>query len=218
MRFINRQDAGRWLAEDLASRSFERPVIVGLPRGGVPVAAEIAARLNAPLDVLVVRKLGYPARPELGIGAIAEGGMRILNHDLIARLGVTPEQVDGVAAIEEAELRRRVRRYRADRPPLAVSRRTAILVDDGLATGFTARAGIEVLRRQGAHRVVLAVPIGPAVTVEELGTYADQVICVQTPSFFVAIGRWYTDFRPVSDAEVADLLQKHAVVPSGGSR
>jgi putative phosphoribosyl transferase len=218
MRFINRQDAGRWLAEDLASRSFERPVIVGLPRGGVPVAAEIAARLNAPLDVLVVRKLGYPARPELGMGAIAEGGMRILNHDLIARLGVTPEQIEGVATLEEAEVVRRVRRYRGDRTPLPVTSRTVILVDDGLATGFSARAGIEMLRRQGAQQVVLAVPVAPADTVEELGSHADQVICVHTPSFFMATGRWYTDFRPVSDAEVAHPLREHAAVSSGGSR
>jgi predicted phosphoribosyltransferase len=214
MSFINRQDAGRRLAEDLASRSFDRPVVIALPRSGVPVGAEVATALHAPLDVLVVRKLGYPRQPELGIGAIAEGGVQLRNEPLIAELGVTPEQLDGIVALEETELRRRVRRYRGDRPAVPVSGRTVILVDDGLATGFTARAAIEVLRRQGAYLVVLAVPVGPADVVRELRTHADQVVCLRAPAFFIAIGHWYLDFWPVTDADVAGVLAEHATVSS----
>jgi putative phosphoribosyl transferase len=213
MRFASREDAGRRLANDLASRSFDRPVVMALPRGGVPVAAEIATRLRAPLDVLVVRKLGYPRQPELGLGAIAEGGLQILNQRLIDDLGVTPEHLDGITAIELAELKRRVQYYRGPRPAVPVSERTVILVDDGLATGFTARAAIEVLHRHGAGLVVLAVPVGPAGTVEDLATHADQVICLRTPTVLGAIGHWYDQFWPVHDTDVARMLSEYAAIP-----
>ena len=210
MRFVDRHDAGRRLAADLASRPLSQPVVIALPRGGVPVAADIAARLGAPLDVLVVRKLGYPAQPELGVGAIAEHGMRILNEPLINELGLSMDQIEGITTVERAELRRRVRRYRGARPALRLGGRTAILVDDGLASGFTARTGIEVLRRQRARRIILAVPVGPAHTVRDLRAHADEVVCLRTPPTFVAIGRCYSDFRPVNDNEVVDVLERHA--------
>jgi predicted phosphoribosyltransferase len=217
MRFTNREDAGRRLANHLASRPFDRPLVIALPRGGVPVAAEVATRLRAPLDVLVVRKLGHPQQPELGLGAITEGNLQILNQRLITKLGVTPEQLDGVTAIEVAALKRRVRSYRGDRPPISVRERTVILVDDGLATGFTARAAIEALRQQGARLIVLAVPVAPAATMQEMGGLVDQVICLRTPTFLGAIGHWYVDFGPVHDAEVARVLAEHATIPRGGA-
>ena len=213
MRFANREDAGRRLANHLASRPFDRPLVIALPRGGVPVAAEVATRLRAPLDVLVVRKLGHPQQPELGLGAITEGNLQILNQRLITELGVTPEQLDGVTAVEMATLKRRVWSYRGDRPPIPMRERTVILVDDGLATGFTARAAIEAVRQQGARLVVLAVPVAPAATIQELRGLADQVICLRTPSSFGAIGRWYIDFSPVHDTEVARVLAEHAAIP-----
>ncbi len=209
-RFRDRSDAGRQLADAVARYGFDRPVVLALPRGGVPVGAEIADRLRAPLDVLIVRKLGCPGRPEFGIGAIAEGGVRILNERAIARLGITEQQIEAVAAAESAELTRRVRRYRGDRPAAPVRGRTAIVVDDGLATGFTARAALDVVRTQDPDEIVLAVPVGSADTVAELHGPADHVICLLTPSFFMAIGQWYADFRQVSDAEVTALLERHA--------
>jgi predicted phosphoribosyltransferase len=214
MRFANRLDAGRRLADDLASRAFDRPVVIGLPRGGVPVGAEVAARLQAPLDVLVVRKLAYPVRPELGMGAVAEGEARVLNEDLIAELGVPVEQLEGVIAIENAEVKRRVHRYRGDRPAVILRGHTAILVDDGLATGFTARAGVEVLRRQGARSIVLAVPVAPIDAIRDLRTHADEVICLSIPHRFMDIGRSYADFGPVTDDEVVELLARPPV-PTG---
>jgi predicted phosphoribosyltransferase len=216
MRFTNRQQAGRRLADHLASRDFDRPMIIALPRGGVPVAAEIASRLRAPLDVLVVRKLGYPMTPELGMGAVAEGQALILNEELIAELGVSSAQLDGVIAVERAEVERRARRYRRGRPALPVRGRTAILIDDGLATGFTARAGVEVLRRQGARSIVLAVPVAPVDTIRDLRARADEVICLSIPSEFRAVGHWYVDFAQVTDAEVAELLARHARTPAAG--
>jgi putative phosphoribosyl transferase len=215
MRFANRKDAGRRLADHLASRPFERPVVIGLPRGGVPVAAEIAQRLHAPLDVLVVRKLGSPWQPDVGLGVIAEGGVQLLDEPVVASLGITSEQLDGITALEEQELERRVRYYRADRSALPVSGRTIILVDDGLATGFTAHAGIEVLRRKGARLIVLAVPVGPADAVKQLRTQADRVICLRTPMFSSGVGAWYADYWPVSDATVAELLTAQAAIHPG---
>jgi predicted phosphoribosyltransferase/dienelactone hydrolase len=206
MSFRDRADAGRKLAERLEVFRPERPVVVGLPRGGVPVAAEVARVLDAPLDVLVVRKLGHPAHRELGLGAIGEGGALVLNRGLIDQLRVAPVALQRVKAQEERELARRVARYRGDRPRLAVDGRTVILVDDGLATGFTARAAVEVLRHAGARRVVLAVPVAPVATADELRAVADEVVCLDTPTAFDAIGRWYDDFRQVGDAEVIRLL------------
>jgi putative phosphoribosyl transferase len=211
------------------------PIIVALPRGGVPVAAEIAARLGAPLDVIVVRKLGCPGQPELGIGAIGENGVRLLNDELIAQAGVTPAQIEAVAASEQAELRRRVQRYRAGRPPTSVAGRTVVVVDDGLATGFTARTAVAVLRLQGAERIVLAVPVAPPQAVQELEAVADEVVCLETPAWFMAIGEWYADFRQTSDEEVtpcspthsgassaagppSDLVARDVTIPAGTAR
>ena len=210
MRFRDRTDAGRQLAAELVRHRYDRPVVLALPRGGVPVGAEVAARLGAPLDVLVVRKLGCPGQPEFGIGAITEGGVRVLNRRAITALGITGAQLDAVAAAEGAEVERRVARYRRQRPATPVRGRTAIVVDDGLATGFTARAAITTLRARGPRRIVLAVPVGPSDTVMELRELADEVVCLHTPDVFLALGQWYDDFAQVGDTEVADLLDSAA--------
>lgn len=209
MSFVDRPDAGRQLATALTKLAFTNPVVIALPRGGVPVAAEVAGRLRAPLDVTVIRKLGYPGQPELGMGAIAENGVRLLNTALIARLDITPPQIDAVVAAEQTELERRVQRYRAGRPPTPVAGRTVIVVDDGIATGFTARAAILALRQQGALRIVLAVPVGPPRTIEALRDVADEVVCLQTPEWFMAIGQFYADFPQTTDDEVTALLAEH---------
>jgi putative phosphoribosyl transferase len=211
MAFRDRVDAGRQLAERLAEyRDEPVVVVVALPRGGVPVAAEVARALRAPLDVLVVRKLGCPWQPELGMGAIAEGDITVLNEDLIARLGVDDAAIRTVADRERAELERRIRRYRGERPPVPVEGRTAILVDDGIATGSTARAAVDVLRRRGASRVVLAAPVAPREAVATLGHAADEVVTVETPLLFMAIGQFYDDFSQTTDDEVADLLAERS--------
>jgi putative phosphoribosyl transferase len=234
-RFADRRDAGSQLADVLAQRGYEHPVIVALPRGGVPVGAEVAARLGAPLDVLIVRKLGCPGRPELGVGAIAEGGVQVRNDDLIAQLGLTAGELSRVVAAESAEMRRRAQRFRGDRPRLPVRGRTAIVVDDGLATGSTARAAIDALRRQDPARIVLAVPVAPVDTAEDLTGLADEVVCLRTPDRFLAIGQWYTDFDQVPDAVVSALLSRYGTsgtalhdpddpvdqdvhIPAGGTR
>ncbi len=212
--FVDRHEAGRRLAEALQGSRSEDPVVLGLPRGGVPVAAEVASALHAPLDVLVVRKLGCPWQPELGVGAIGEAGIRVVNAPLVERLEISKGQLDEIAAREADELARRVRRFRGDRPPVPVEGRTVILVDDGLATGFTARAGIEVLRRRGAHRVILAVPVAPRDALEEIRALADEVVVLEIPAYFFAIGEFYVDFGQTSDEEVADLLARVAPAPS----
>jgi putative phosphoribosyl transferase len=177
-----------------------------MARGGVPVAFEVAGALDAPLDVVVVRKLGHPLQPELGLGAIGEDGVRLVNDALVRRLGVTAAVIDAVAARQTIELDRRLSVYRRGRPPTPVEGRTAIVVDDGLATGFTARAAIEVMRRRDAARVVLAVPVSPPDALDALRHVADDVACVETPSRFFGLSEWYDDFEQVSDAEVARLL------------
>jgi putative phosphoribosyl transferase len=207
MMFADRHDAGRQLAERLAELGLGEPIVLALPRGGVPVAAEVAHRLAAPLDVLLVRKIGCPWQPELGLGAIAEGGIRTLNTRLIAEAGVDEAQIEAIISRETQEIERRARGYRGDRPAIAVSGRLVILVDDGLATGFTARAAIELLRMKGASRVVLAAPVAPAETVMELDSIADQVVVLATPAWFFAIGEHYVDFRQTSDEEVVSLLE-----------
>lgn len=227
VRFRDRVDAGQQLARRLEGLRAQHPIVIGLPRGGVPVAAEVARALGAPLDVLVVRKLGHPLQPELGIGAIGEGGAVVVNRSLVERLGVDPEAIDQVRAREEQELARRVARYRGDGHRLRVAGRTVVLVDDGLATGFTARAAVEVLRQLGARPIVLAVPVAPTDTLAELRALADDVVCVQSPSPFSAIGEWYVDFSQVSDQDVIDVLARFAAqeprsfeveVPAGGAR
>ncbi|MCW2959401.1 MAG: phosphoribosyltransferase, partial [Solirubrobacterales bacterium] len=208
MRFDTRRDAGRQLVLLLRPLAAETPVpvVVGLARGGVPVAFEIAQALGAPLDVMVVRKLGAPANPELGVGAIAEDGVRILDGSMARAVGMTRELLDATVNREEEELQRRIARYRGDRDPLDVHERTVVVVDDGLATGLTMLAAIRTLRRRGAARVVVAVPVGAGDSLERARKEADDVVCLSTPPDFGGVGRWYRDFDPVPDAEVAALL------------
>jgi putative phosphoribosyl transferase len=208
--FPNRRAGGAALAALLSARRAldPDPVVVALPRGGVPVGVEVADALGAPLDVIIVRKLGTPGQPELAMGAIGEGGARILNHEVLDALRITDGEVEAVAAREQQELDRRAQRLRAGRARVPLTGRTAILVDDGLATGSTARAAILVARAQGARRVVVATPVAPRSTVAELGEVADAVVCVATPEPFRAIGQWYVDFRPTSDDQVVALLDR----------
>lgn len=204
--FSDRRDAGRQLADRLADYATLDPVVVGMARGGVPVAAVVADRLAGSFDVIVVRKIGVPWQPELGVGAIAEGGVVVVNDGLVAELGLGRKDLAAVIGRERRVLHDRVRRYRAGRPPVPVAGRLTILVDDGLATGFTARAAIEALRRRGAGKLVLAVPVAPPTTVDALRLVADEVIAVETPSWFFAIGDYYEDFSETSDDEIASLL------------
>jgi len=208
--FRNRRDAGRRLAVALASLRDDEPVVVGLPRGGVPVAAEVAEALGAPLDVIVVRKLGVPFQPELGMGAIGEGGVRVLNEDVVRIAGVSPGEVAEVEERERSELERRARRFRGDRTAVSLAGRVVIVVDDGIATGGTARAAVEVARAHGACRVVLAVPVAPPDAAASLREVADDVVCLVTPVALSAVGQWYDDFTQTSDAEVVRLLDANA--------
>jgi predicted phosphoribosyltransferase len=205
--FADRVDAGQRLGEALRHLAEEEPVVLGLPRGGVPVAAAVAAALGAPLDVIVVRKLGVPYHRELAFGAIGEGGVRVINDDVVRRGGLGPEDIATVERTEQAELERQARRFREDRPRLPLDGRTAIVVDDGIATGATASAACRVVRAQGAARVVLAVPVAPADTVAHLRTQVDEVVCLSTPVLFSAVGEWYRDFSQTPDEEVLSLLK-----------
>ena len=205
-RFVNRRDAGRGLAARLSEFADERPVVLGLARGGVPVAYEVAQSLKAPLDVLVVRKIGAPGNPEYGLGAIAEGGVHVLNHEAIRQLLISDEELEGAVTRAQVQVDARVARYRDGRPPLQVEGRTAIVVDDGLATGGTARAALRAVRARNPRRLVLAVPVGSPETVESLRREADDVICLLEPEFLWAVGVWYEHFEPTDDAEIAGLL------------
>jgi putative phosphoribosyl transferase len=204
--YADRPEAGRALAERLGAMSGEDVVVLGLPRGGVPVAAEVARALGAPLDVIVVRKLGVPFQPELGMGAIGEGGVRLLNPEVIRAARISQRELARVEERERAELERRAERFRGGRPRLDLAGRTALVVDDGLATGFTARAACRVARALGAARIVLAVPVGSIEAVQIVREDADEVVCLQTPPGFYAIGQWYVDFAQTSDDEVVRLL------------
>lgn len=205
MLFRDRIDAGRRLARDLEHLRSERPLVVGLPRGGVPVAAQVAEALAAPLDVIVVRKLGVPGREEFAMGAIGEG-VRVLDENTVAQLGVTEQQLDEVERRERAELERRLRRYRGDRHPLDLHERTVIVVDDGVATGATATAACQITRAEGASRVVLAVPVAPRGWEPPREAGVDEFVCPERPAGFMAIGQWYDDFSQTSDEEVAEAL------------
>jgi len=206
-RFRNRQDAGRQLAASLdAYRNRPDVVVLGLPRGGVPVAYEVAQHLTAPLDVFVVRKLGLPGQSELAMGAIAGGSVEVLNHDVIDHLGVPRAVVDRVVERERAELQRREMAFREGRVPLDVAGKTVIVVDDGLATGSTMEAAIAALRQSGPSRIVVAVPVGAEETCARLKATADQVVCLATPWPFSAVGQWYDDFAQTTDQEVRALL------------
>ncbi len=203
----DRQAAGRALAEALGKYAGRDDVIVlALPRGGVPVAAEIAKALDAPLDVMLVRKLGAPWQPELAMGAIASGGIRVMNPEVVRGLGVSREAVEQVAREELEELERRERAYRGDRPWPDLAGRCVILVDDGLATGATMQAAIEAVRAQEPACIVVAVPVAPPDTVRALEPLVDEVICLFQPEPFMAIGQWYRDFSQLTDAEVKALL------------
>jgi putative phosphoribosyl transferase len=207
--FRDRRDAGERLAARLLSYAKESPVVVGLPRGGVVVAAAVAEALHAPLDVIVVRKLGVPAQPELGMGAVGEDGVIVRTEPVIQAARVTPEEFDAVVGRERAEVVRRAERFRGGRAPVSLVGRTVIVVDDGIATGGTARAALEVVRAQGAGNVVLAVPVGPPETLRELAAVADDVVCLETPRWFQAVGVHYADFTQTSDTDVVDLLGAH---------
>lgn len=206
--FRNREEAGRLLARALTEYAGREDVVVlGLPRGGVPVAAEVARVLQAPLDVLVVRKLGAPGQEELAIGAIGEGGVRVLNERLVRDFGLSREEVDRIAADEERELNRRVGVYRGGHEALEVGGKTVIVVDDGVATGATMRAGLQTLRVLGAARLIAAAPVGAADSVALLEDDADEVVVLETPAWFSAVGQWYGDFGQTSDEEVRALLE-----------
>jgi predicted phosphoribosyltransferase len=216
MRFRDRHDAGRRLASMLDEYAGRDDVIVlALPRGGVPVGAEVANALRAPLDVFLVRKLGVPGREELAMGAIASGGVRVLNPDVVDQLQIPVKWIDVVAAREGEELARREARYRDGRPAPDVRGKTVILVDDGLATGASMKAAVIALRDQGPGRIVVAVPVGAGETCQELGALADEVVCAVTPDPFYAVGSWYLDFDQTTDEEVRELLAGARPVAAG---
>jgi predicted phosphoribosyltransferase len=206
--FQDRMNAGRLLATKLANYAHRPDVLVlALPRGGVPVAFEVAKALKAALDVFLVRKLGVPGQEELALGAIATGGTRVLNKEIVEALGISPEIIDWVAARELQELERRERLYRGQRPPPDVQARTVILVDDGLATGATMRAAVEALRQQGPARIVVAVPTAAPATCAEFEAEVDEIVCAVTPEPFYGVGLWYANFSQTTDEEVRHLLQ-----------
>ncbi|NIV17733.1 MAG: phosphoribosyltransferase [Woeseiaceae bacterium] len=206
--FADRRDAGRALVPELKRCKLDNPLILGLPRGGVPVAFEVAMALRAPLDVFVVRKLGAPFQPELAIGAIASGGVRVLNDDVVATLGIDEAGIDKIVAREAAELQRRERLYRGDRPYPELGAFDVVLVDDGIATGATIRAAVEGIRAMQPSSITVAAPTGSALSVEAIGKMADRIICLDTPPDFYAVGQFYIDFAQTSDDEVRGLLDK----------
>ncbi|HXY90981.1 MAG TPA: phosphoribosyltransferase [Acidimicrobiia bacterium] len=206
--FRDRREAGRVLASELLDQypGDGDLVVLALPRGGVPVGFEVARALDVPLDVIVVRKLGVPSQPELAMGAVGEDGVRVLNHEVIRQMRISESALERVEVSERTELERRATAFRGGAPMLSLDGRTVVIVDDGLATGSTARAAIRVARAHGAQRVVLAVPVAPRETLDHLGAAADAVIAVASPHPFMAIGQWYDDFGQTTDDEVRQLL------------
>lgn len=210
--FLDRADAGRALGRALdAWRGRGDVIVLGLARGGVAVAFEVAESLGAPLDVFIVRKLGVPGQPELAMGAIASGGVRVLNPEVVRGLRISEADIDRVARDEEQELARRWRAYRGGLAPLAVTGKNVIVVDDGIATGSTMRAGVQALRKLGPARVIVAVPHAPPDAIDALSGDADEFVCLETPDPYFAVGCWYHDFRQVEDAEVRELLERAAM-------
>jgi putative phosphoribosyl transferase len=215
-RFPDRRSAGRFLADKLEQYANRRDVLIlALPRGGVPVGVEVARALNVPLDIFLVRKLGVPGHPELAMGAIASGGIRVLSQDLIDELGIPPTLVEEVAAREHVELQRRDRLYRRDRPTPGIKNRVVILVDDGLATGSTMEAAVSALRQQGPAKIVVAAPVGADETCQRIRSVADDVVCAVAPQSFLAVGMWYERFDQVSDDEVIEMLSEERFVNPG---
>ena len=210
MRFSDRADAGQRLASRLEYLRGGDNVVLGLPRGGVPVAFEVARALGAPLDVIVVRKLGVPFQPELAMGAIGQGGVKVLNAEVIRRSGVTQSEIAAVERRELADLNQQAEQFRAGRTHTDIAGRTVIIVDDGIATGSTASAACQVARRQGAAVVIMAAPVGAPESIHALRAVCDDVVCLEAPPFFAAVGTWYDDFRHVPDADVTDLLERAA--------
>ncbi len=212
MMFRDRFDAGEALAERLGNYAGRTDVIVlALPRGGVPVGYVVARQLGVPLDVFVVRKLGTPGQPELAMGAIASGGVRVLNRDVVDTLAIPEWSIEQVARQEQEELRRREQQYRGDRAPIAIRGKTVILVDDGLATGSSMRAAAAALHQQQAAKIVVAVPVASRATCDQLRSEGNEVVCATMPEPFFAVGQWYKDFSQTSDEEVRDLLERSVV-------
>lgn len=210
MELTDRTDGGRRLVPLLSALDLSSPLVLALPRGGVPVGRAIADALDAPLDVLVARKLGVPGRPELAMGAIAEGGVAVLDDETLSVLRITPERVDAVVVSEEAELARRVETYRGDRALTNPAGRDVVLVDDGVATGMTAEAALRSLRARAPGRLVLAVPVGAPATIARLRALADDVVAVVAPDRLRSVGEWYRDFAQTTDREVLDLLGRRS--------
>jgi len=210
LRFADRVDAGRRLAERLSAYRGSDAVVAGLPRGGVPVAFEVAMSLGLPLDVIVVRKLGAPFQPELAVGAVGEAGVRVVDERIARLAGITESAIDEDTRVKSDEVERRSLLFRQKRAPISLDGRTVIVVDDGVATGSTCRAACRVARARGARRLVLAVPVGATESIHELADSADEIICLSTPPGFGSVGEWYEDFTQTSDAEVRTLLQEAA--------
>jgi putative phosphoribosyl transferase len=217
-RYRDRRHAGLELARYLTDVKGQDVVVLALPRGGVPVAFEVARALDAQLDVFVVRKLGLPGHPEFAMGAIASGGVRVLNDEVVRLYRIPEQAVEAIARDERHELERRERAFRSQRPPLDVGGRTVVLIDDGLATGSTMKAAVEAVRSLRPARIIVAVPVGSPDTCREFAAIADDIICARAPDHFAAVGQWYDDFRQTTDEEVRELLQAATAEPAGRPR
>lgn len=213
MPFVNRTDAGRKLAKALAPYKDQRPVVLALPRGGVPVAAEVATALDAPLDLILVRKIGAPFQPELAMGAVVDGGEPVVvrNEEVIRLTGVSENEFNAICDQELAEIERRRKRYLGGRPHPQIAGHTVIVVDDGIATGATTRAALRAIRMRKPSKLVLAVPVAPTATLKDLRDEADEIVCLEDYEDFGAIGLFYSDFSQVSDTEVTEMLSRHPV-------